>query len=497
MKKRLPDVYYNPVSMIGASIAIVSFGIILFLFFVDLISSTASPYIGIVTFIILPAFLILGLIIIPIGAFLERKRERRTGDKGPRLPTIDLNEPRHRFAFSIFSIGTVLLLLMTAIGGYRAYEYTDSVEFCGELCHTVMEPEFVSYLQSPHARIRCVDCHVGTGTNWFVRSKLSGAYQLYAVTVNNFPRPIPTPVENLRPAQDTCEQCHWPLHFYGDKKRVETYFLSDRENTRWTISLLMKTGGGMTETGPAEGIHWHMNIANTFEYVHLDRQRQEIPWVRVTDAEGNVTEYFSNEYRLSPEDLAGMEKRVMDCMDCHNRPTHVYRPPGKAINNALAYNQISSDLPYIRRVAVEVLAREYEDRYAAQEGIESYITDYYSTNYPDVIREQEPSVRKAIDEVKRIYSRNFFPEMRVSWRAYPDNIGHMHNPGCMRCHAGNMFSADGRVVSSDCNICHTILTQGEGPLRSMLVLDGMDFEHPVDIGDAWREVACHTCHTGE
>jgi hypothetical protein len=497
MKKRLPDIYYNPISMFGAALSIISFGVILFLFFIDLVSEASPAYIGIVTYIVLPTFLIIGLIIIPIGAFLERRRERRTGIKKPPLPRIDLNEPRHRFAFSVFSLGTVLLLLMTAIGGYRAFEFTESVTFCGEICHTVMEPEFVTYLQSPHARVRCVDCHVGSGASWFVRSKLSGAYQVYAVTVNNFPRPIPTPVENLRPAQDTCEQCHWPLHFFGDKKRVETYFLPDRDNTRWTISLLMRTGGGMTETGPAEGIHWHMNIANTLEYVHLDRQRQSIPWIRVTDQEGNVTEYFSTDYNIAPEEIATMEKRVFDCMDCHNRPTHVYHPPVRAVSRSMALNRINRDLPYIRRVAVEALVKEYENREIAHASIEEYITGYYTENYPEVMETNADAVRSTIEELHRVYSRNFFPEMRVSWRAYPDNIGHMNVPGCFRCHAGNMVSPGGKQISSDCNICHTILTQGEGPQTGLLVLDGLDFEHPVDIGDAWQYAACHTCHTGE
>ena len=327
MKKRLPDIYYNPISMIGTAIAIVSLGTILFLFFIDLLSDQTAIYVGIVTYIILPSFLVLGLILIPLGAFIQRRREKKYGKRDIRLPRIDLNDPRHRFAFSIFSLGTVLLLLLTAIGSFQAYNYTDRVEFCGELCHAVMEPEFVTYLDSPHARVRCVDCHVGPGATWFVRSKLDGAYQVYATLRDIYPRPIPTPIENLRPAQETCETCHWPLHFYGDKKRVENYFLTDRENTKWTISLLMRTGGGMTETGPAEGIHWHMNIANTIEYAYLDRQREQIAWVRSEDADGNVVEYFSSDYPVSPDELSGLDTRVMDCMDCHNRPTHVYNPP--------------------------------------------------------------------------------------------------------------------------------------------------------------------------
>ena len=496
MKQRLPDVYYNPVSMVGGAIAIVSLGTILFLFFVDLVSDQTAIYVGIITYIILPSILILGLLLIPIGVFLERRRERKYGKRGPYLPRIDLNDPRHRFAFSLFSLGTILLLLLTAIGSYRAYEYTDRVEFCGAMCHEVMEPEFVTYLDSPHARVRCVDCHVGPGATWFVRSKLDGAYQVYATVLDKYPRPIPTPIENLRPAQETCETCHWPLHFYGDKKRIETYFLSDRNNTKWTVSMLMRTGGGMTETGPAEGIHWHMNIANVVEYAYLDDQREEIAWVRVEDMDGQETEYFSTEYRVSQDELAELDTRVMDCMDCHNRPTHVFEPPVQSVNHALAFNQMDRDLPYIRRVAVDALIQEYEEKEEALERIDEYITNYYRSNYPRIYEERTSSVEQAVREVQRIYSRNFFPNMKVSWRVYPNQIGHMQDPGCFRCHANNMFSPDGKTISSECNDCHIIMAQGEGPARRQLTMDGLEFEHPVDIGEAWRDIACHTCHTG-
>lgn len=496
MRNRLPDVYYNPVSMIGGAIAIVSLGTILFLFFVDLISDKTAIYVGIITYIILPSIMVLGLLLIPIGVYFQRRRERKYGKRALNLPRIDLNDPRHRFAFSLFSLGTILLLLLTAIGSYRAYEYTDRTEFCGALCHEVMEPEFVTYLDSPHARVRCVDCHVGPGATWFVRSKLDGAYQVYATLRDIYPRPIPAPIENLRPAQETCETCHWPLHFYGDKKRVENYFLSDRTNTQWSISLLMRTGGGMTETGPAEGIHWHMNIANMIEYAYLDERREEIAWVRVEDMDGTVTEYFSSEYPVTNEELANLETRVMDCMDCHNRPTHVFEPPVRSVNYSLAFNQMDHELPYIRRIAVDALVKEFGTKDEALEEIDEYITSYYRTNYPRVFAERQASVEQAVREVQRIYSRNFFPTMNVSWRVYPNQIGHLEDPGCFRCHANNMFSSDGKTISSECNDCHIVMAQGEGTPRRQLTVDGLEFEHPVDIGDAWKHVACHTCHTG-
>ncbi|MDL1893344.1 cytochrome C, partial [Sphingobacteriales bacterium CHB3] len=323
MKRRLPDSFYNPITITGAALAVVSFATIIFLTFVEVFQEHAPAYIGIISYVMLPVPLIVGLLLIPVGVWRE-KRRRAKGLPASRMSFhVDLNNSRQRSAIILFTSATVIFLLFTAYGSYRTFEWTESTEFCGETCHSVMEPEFVAYQNSPHARVKCVDCHVGSGAGWYVRSKLSGAYQVYAVAVNNYPRPIPTPIANLRPAQETCEQCHWPSHFAGEKKYVNTYFKSDEENTRWTIALLMKTGGGSTDRGPTSGIHWHMNIANEVTYVATDSQSQVIPWVRMMNKNtGEVTEYFSTEENISDEDLAKLPKNKMDCIDCHNRPSH-------------------------------------------------------------------------------------------------------------------------------------------------------------------------------
>lgn len=498
MKRRLPDSFYNPISITGAALAVVSFATIIFLTFVDIFQEQAPAYIGIVSYVMLPVPLVIGLLLIPVGVWRERRR-RAQGLPASRMSfLIDLNNQRQRSAITLFSSVTVIFLLFTAYGSYRTFEWTESTEFCGETCHTVMEPEFTAYQHSPHARVKCVDCHVGSGAGWYVRSKLSGAYQVYAVAVNNYPRPIPTPIANLRPAQETCEQCHWPSHFAGEKKYINTYFKSDSANTRWTIALLMKTGGGSAERTPTSGIHWHMNIANEITYVATDSQRQVIPWVKLKNkTTGEDVEFTSTDVAVSAEELANLPKNTMDCIDCHNRPSHIYRPPVRIVDHSLASGRISTELPMVRAASIQVLTQEYSTSGAAMDSIPLLLRQYYEENFPHVAQQKRNLITLAADELKTQFSQNFFPAMKVNWKAYPNNIGHMTDIGCFRCHDGKHVSPSGRAISNDCNSCHTILYQGTDPVPTTLSVAGLPFQHPEDVGDMWKETNCKDCHTGQ
>jgi ABC-type nickel/cobalt efflux system permease component RcnA len=313
MKRIFPSSFYNPVTLVGAAIALVSLGLIAFLMVLEILAETPKPYMGIIAFVLLPGVLLIGLFILVFGILRERKR-RHDGKPETHLPQIDLNNPKHRTAFIVFSIGTILLLMLSAFGSYQAYEHTDSDQFCGTTCHTVMAPEYTAYQNSPHARVGCVKCHIGPGAGWFVRSKLSGAYQVYATLFNKYPKPIPTPIENLRPAQETCEQCHWPKHFFSEKQVQNTYFTSDEKNTKWTLNLLVKVGGGNSEAGPTSGIHWHMNIANQVTYATLDSQRQVIPWVQVKSADAHLSPACTVDQSCY---VRGVDRsRVAQCKEC-------------------------------------------------------------------------------------------------------------------------------------------------------------------------------------
>ncbi len=498
MKRRLPSSAYNPISFFGAIAAIVNFIVIVSIVFIDHVLGGLSPYVGIISFIILPSLLFLCLLLIPIGMHFERRRLARNGDASQaRSFYLDLGKPSHQRATIIFSTCTIIFLLATAMGSYQAYEFTESVTFCGQVCHDVMEPEFVAYQYSPHARVTCAQCHVGKGADWYVRSKLSGAYQVYAAAFDLYPRPVPTPIKNLRPARETCEQCHWPDKFHGSQEKLFNHYMVDEENTHWPIRLLIKTGGGSKETGLAQGIHWHMNIANEIDYIATDEQRQEIAWVRIKDHQGNVREYMNEENPLEPEDLAKYEMRRMDCIDCHNRPTHVYRSPSRAVNTFLSMGEIEPSLPSAKRIAIEALIGEYSVKDSAKQKIATQIEQAYADEYPETWETRTADVKQLIASTQEIYRRNFFPEMKVQWDVYPDNIGHFTSPGCYRCHNGSFVNDEsGEVITNDCNSCHVIISQGSGANGQAIAPSGLEFRHPVDIEEAWKEMACSECHTG-
>ena len=485
----------NVVSLGGVALALVGLANIVIFFLVDLVSERPKPYIGILAYMISPAFLVAGLAVTVAGMWLERRRRAaQQPTEFPLYPRIDLNEPRMRRA--VLSFGSFLLafILLSSMGSYKAYEFTDSVQFCGQVCHTVMKPEFTAYQLSPHARVACVECHVGSGATWYVKSKLSGARQVYAVAFNTFPRPIPTPVHNLRPAQETCEQCHWPRKFYGAQLKVFTHYANDEKNTPRQIRMLINTGGGDPATGAPEGIHWHMNINNEITYVAADEQRQVIPYVHVRDMQGRVTEYYAKDSSLTKEQIAAGARHRMDCIDCHNRPTHVYPPPDRAVDESLLARRIDSSLPYIKQQAVTALSASYDTTDKAMQGIAETIQNFYESKYPNLVHSRQLEIRNAVQEVQQIFRHTTFPEMKVNWQTHPNNLGHFYFTGCFRCHDGQHVSADGRVISKDCNICHTVLSQEEGGVR-MSAAPKVNFQHPVDLGDI-SQVNCSDCHTG-
>lgn len=491
--RKLPGSFYNVVSLAGAALAAFSFVAIIFLFLVDFFTQKSTPYLGIINYIIFPAVLILGLLLVPAGMWREHRR-RAKSQAQPSLPRVDLNIPHHRRMFALFVAVTSLFLLLTGVGSYKAYEFTESTTFCGKVCHTVMEPEYTAYQGSPHARVSCAGCHVGPGAGWYVQSKLSGLYQVYSVVFNKYPRPIPTPITNLRPARETCEQCHWPEAFYGAKQSRRVHFMKDETNTRWVYNILLKIGGGSPELGHNSGIHWHMNIANKIEYLPADETREVIPWVRSTNAGGEVTVYTSDAGLQDGSAIDESRLRVMDCIDCHNRPTHIFKSPNIALNTAMNYGQIDASLPSIKATAVEALTPEYETKEAALAAIDSTIRAFYAGNYADLATQKQQQIEQAIKRVQDIYQKNNFPKMKASWRNYPDHIGHYLSAGCYRCHDGKHHSADGKTITHDCNACHLIVEQGDGQAVNEASLAGLEFKHPIDIGEAWKEASCHECH---
>lgn len=448
------SVVRNPLTIAGAVLTTVSAILFLTVMLADLFGlHEKNPYLGIVFFIVLPSLFIAGLALIPVGVWRERRRAQRGLPPSMQVwPKLDFSRPWVRNVSFAVLVLTPANLLIVGMASYKGVEYMDSPQFCGQVCHEVMEPEYVAYQGGAHARVACVDCHIGPGAGWFVRSKLSGARQVVAVLLNSHERPIPTPVHDLRPSRDTCEQCHWPAKFHGDKVELFKEYAEDEANTA-SLTTVQLHIGGTDAGGVARGIHWHVAEGNQIEYIAAGDDRQAIPYVRHTAPDGTVTEFFAAGVTAQP---AG-ESRRMDCVDCHNRPSHTFaRSAERAINQALAAGAAPTDLPFIKREAVKLLEASYPSQADGLTQIRAQLAAFYRESYPELWTSRRQDVDKAATAVAELYRRNVFPSMNVSWGQHPDNRGHMEFPGCFRCHDDGHASKDGRKIRQDCDLCHDV-----------------------------------------
>ncbi|MFH1746190.1 MAG: cytochrome C [Planctomycetota bacterium] len=483
----------NPISVAGLLLVAVAMllGVTLALFI--FVTESGSPYLGVVAYLVLPGVFLVGLAIVPLGVVWKRWRLRHGGQRAaPEHKGLDLNDPRARIALVLFlGITFFIVLPGIAVSSYHGYLYTESTAFCAELCHNVMEPQGTAHANSPHARVSCAACHIGEGAGWFAQSKLSGTRQVLAVWRDNYSRPIAPAITELRPARETCEECHWPEKFFGSQLKEVIHYAPDGQNTRRVVRMLLKTGGADETIGRVEGIHMHMMASGRVEYVALDEYLQEIPWVRYVRTDGRATVYRADGQPHSDPPPRGIV-RTVDCMDCHNRGAHHFRSPESAVNYQLEAGRIDVTLPFIKREVVAALVGDYADVATADAEIERMLTDFYQTNYPDVVETRPEALREAIVRTQEIYRRNFFPHMKVSWQTYPENIGHMISPGCLRCHDGLHVDEQGQTISSDCEVCHTFLNAL--PDRPHEFRQGR-FEHSMGLG-LHRNLRCNQCHTG-
>jgi hypothetical protein len=485
----------NWVGIFGLVVAGCSLFAAFFLISIDFFHGFRQPYMGILIYLIVPSFVWFGLIFAGVGAWLElRRRKKLTAAEAAAEARVEASGRRRTRPLVVAFACALFFLMLTSLGSYRAFQVTESPGFCGALCHPVMKPEYTTYKISPHARVRCTECHIGPGASWFVRSKLSGLYQVYATATNSFPRPIPVPVQNLRPAPETCEQCHWPEKFFGWVELRRQFFLPDKQNTPWNIRLLVHVGGANAARGPVGGIHWHMIVSNRMEFIATDESRQTIPWVRVTNQQtGTVTIYESKSNPLTPQQKT-LPMRVLDCVDCHNRPTHIFDSPYSALDVAMWLGRIDPAIPYIKAKAAEALVKG-GGTVSQASGIE-LIAQKLSEEYSDY--QDQPKIKQAISETQMIFRDNFFPEMKTDWKVRPNNIGHYIWRGCFRCHDGSHVDKTGRAISNDCNSCHIIIAQGGAqggqPKQETVSLQGLKFDHPG--GEIPPEILCSECHTG-
>jgi nitrate/TMAO reductase-like tetraheme cytochrome c subunit len=453
----------NWISLAGAALTTSSAFVLVWFWFMELTGrpEQVNPYLGILLFAVLPGLFVGGLLLIPLGIFRVRRQRRLAGEAPMPLQAVDFKQPSVRHLLTVVGILTFINVSILGTAVIKGTEYMDSNQFCGLTCHTVMSPEYTAFLDSPHSRVGCAQCHIGHGAPALVRAKVSGIRQLFAVAFGTYSRPIPSPVEHLRPARETCEQCHWPQKFTDNKLIIRTKYAEDEANTASTSVLLLKIGGH-TANGTT-GIHGrHLDAMERISYLTTDARRQEIPKVTYRDDQGNLVEYVSEDFKNLPkEKLDKATTRKMDCVDCHNRPTHTFMLPDRALDKAMASNRMSAELPFLKKKAMELLKVDYPDQKTAAAKIPVELAEFYRTTYPEVYKQKRGQVDAAGEVVKSIYLHNVFPEMKLTWGTHPNNIGHEDSVGCFRCHDGSHTSADGRTIKGDCDTCHILLAQDE------------------------------------
>ena len=424
----------------------------------------------------------------PNGKYGNGRHTREVPKKSNRKQfwpkiSIDLSLPKHRWYLLSSLLSLAILGLAIALFAYQGYAYTESAEFCGTTCHT-MAPQFTRYEHSLHSNVACTDCHVGRGASYYVKSKIDGMRQVVLLITGNYSRPIKSPVHNLRPARETCEECHTPATFKDNLVKKITHYSNDERNTPVVTTFILKMGGWQEQTGMSQGIHWH--ITNPVYYIAADEQRQVMEWVGVQQADGSLQEYFSRDMlpiaksSFVESAKASGRMRKMDCIDCHNRTAHEIPPPEVLVDDAISAQLINPGLPFIRAKAVALLKAKYDSPESASQAIAGLANDY-TMNYPQISRDHAPEIETAVANLQELYSSAVFPDMNLDWATNPNNENHAYSAGCFRCHDGNHIKQDqygneAGVISSACNLCHTVPIVGSG--------DDLLIEAPVIVGAA-------------
>ncbi len=440
----------HPLSLAGVVITTASAVVFLAMLIAAALGLFTNPYAGLVVFVALPGLFVAGLLLIPLGIWRLHKAELRDPSAVPDWPVVDLRKQHVRRTLlavvALTSVNVVILL----VAGYGSLHWMESPSFCGQTCHTPMHPQFTAWQFAPHARVACTQCHIGEGARALVHYKLAGVRMMVQVATGEYPRPIPASIVDLRPAIETCGNCHSPTHNLGQRSRPLREYADDEGNTETITELQMHVGGPGQPTPEGRAIHWHADPAVRVEYITTDADRQTIPFVKVTNAQGQAKEYVVE--GTTPEELAKGQSRLMDCIDCHNAAMHRIAPTAeRAVDRAITAGEINRTLPFIRRESVRLVKAEYDNEDTALAAIERGLRDFYKGTRGDA---DAASLQQAIRGLQAVYRRNVFPSMKVTFGVYFDNLGHMTSNGCFRCHDGSHVARDGTSISGDCSYCH-------------------------------------------
>jgi nitrate/TMAO reductase-like tetraheme cytochrome c subunit len=460
-----PFLFYgnNPVSLIGGALTSASALVLIGYWVVDLLGKGGSdnPYLGIIFDFILPGLFVLGLLLIPAGIFLRRRALLAAGQVPSIYPQIDFRDPVFRHGIDFVVVATFINFVILGTASYRGVAYMDTPSFCGQACH-VMAPEWGAYHVSSHADVACTSCHIAAGLPGYIHAKVNGTKQLFMVITDKVPRPIMAG-DKLPPASATCLGCHNPDRFIGDKLSIKTAYADDEKNSV-TQSVAMVHVGGRDSFGRLSGIHGaHLGH---IEYIATASDHQTIPWVGKTNADGSVTAFVSSDAKSLPTG----PKRVMDCIDCHNRAAHSFDTPEDALNKDMAQGTPAPALPFAHKQALVLLKAEYTSPADASTKIAAGFEDFYRTQYPTIFSGQRAQIDQAANAIAAIYTRNVYPFMKVTWGTHPNNLGHNDYPGCFRCHDGSHNAKDGKSITNDCSACHNLVAVDEPNPKQLAAL---------------------------
>ena len=410
-----------------------------------------NPYIGIVVFVVVPILFVAGLLLVPLGIYLARRRIR---DSLGGEATIEPGVAWRRLGL-FFGVTALVNALVVSLVTYRAVHQMETVQFCGQTCH-VMTPQAKAHPVSAHARLACVECHVGEGARGWVESKAAGTRQLFEVAFDSYPRPVPSPLASGRlvPTRETCEHCHDPEQFAPARLRVISRFAEEEANTETQTVLTMMVGG--SRYGGIHGKHYGPGVE--IRFAAADAQREKIPWVEYRNTNTGETRVYQTDAGGS---VSSAPKILMQCVDCHNRPAHTFSPPDRALDAAFAVGMLPTTLPYLKKTGMEALKATYASSEEAARRIPEAIEGYYKQSHPEIYASRAADVQSAARHVAEIYSRNVFPDLKVTWGTYRNNIGHEASPGCFRCHDEQHATPEGKTITMDCAACHEAIAVEE------------------------------------
>jgi nitrate/TMAO reductase-like tetraheme cytochrome c subunit len=428
-----------------------------------------NPYKGVIVYLILPFIGLAGVVLTAAGIMAGRRqiRERLETEVTDRRKAL-----QRLIMFLAITIGANLVMGTQVT--YRAVNYMDTPQFCGATCH-VMRPEYLGHQDSNHASVACAECHIAPSASGWIEAKMNGTRQLWQTLTRSYARPIPSAIESGRlvPSRETCERCHWADKIVATRLLIIPSYAADEHNSDSYTVLMMIVGGSKMQ-----GIHYaHFAAGFDIRYAAADSKRQTIPWVERRNVQTGETKTYLAK-GTTPEQAMGLPKHAMQCVDCHDRPTHAFSLPDRALNRALALGQLSPTLPFIKKQGLAVLQARYSDSADAAEKIPAAIETFYKQSYPQLYAQRIADVETAGQGVLAIYNRNVFPDLKVTWDTYPNNLGHTDFPGCFRCHDGSHTTADGKdTITQDCAACHQILAMGEsspGILKTLGLWDHIE-----------------------